>query len=57
MIVYSFRNTTTSDMLLDPGLGIAINEGLVREAAAAYAKDKPWRNEVWYGVDNALREW
>ncbi|KAI0074077.1 enolase C-terminal domain-like protein [Panus rudis PR-1116 ss-1] len=40
-----------------PGLGIQINEELVREAAKTYAKDTPWRNEVWTGPDGSLREW
>ena len=54
---YTLHNTTISDAPSGPGLGIVINEDLVREAAAAYAKEKPWRNEVWHGADNALREW
>ncbi|PSR83544.1 hypothetical protein PHLCEN_2v5698 [Hermanssonia centrifuga] len=40
-----------------PGLGIEINEALVRETAAQYATEKPWRNLVWYGDDGSLREW
>lgn len=40
-----------------PGLGIEINEALVREMAAKYADEKAWRNAVWTGPDGALREW
>jgi galactonate dehydratase len=37
-----------------PGLGIAIDEAHVREAA----KDgTTWRNPVWRGPDGAVREW
>ncbi len=42
---------------IGPGLGIEINEALVRETAAQYATEKPWRNLVWYGDDGSLREW
>jgi galactonate dehydratase len=36
------------------GLGVEINEELVREAS----RDAPaWRNPVWRGEDGALREW
>jgi len=37
-----------------PGLGIEINEELVREAAAVAV---PWSNPVWRGPDGYLREW
>ncbi|KAJ3556965.1 hypothetical protein NM688_g1734 [Phlebia brevispora] len=41
-----------------PGLGIEINEDLVRKASASYIiEGKPWRNDVWHGPDHALREW
>ncbi|RPD54910.1 enolase C-terminal domain-like protein [Lentinus tigrinus ALCF2SS1-7] len=43
--------------LTGPGLGIEINEDLVREMAAKYADEKAWRNAVWTGPDGALQEW
>ncbi|TFK92487.1 enolase C-terminal domain-like protein [Polyporus arcularius HHB13444] len=43
--------------LTGPGLGIEINEALVRETAAKYVDEKAWRNAVWTGPDGALREW
>ncbi|TFY69569.1 hypothetical protein EVG20_g3109 [Dentipellis fragilis] len=45
------------EALQGPGLGIEINEPLVREAAAKYAEEKAWRNTVWRGPDGTLREW
>ena len=42
---------------IGPGLGIEINETLVRETAARYVNEKPWRNEVWSGPDGSFREW
>ncbi|KAL0959878.1 hypothetical protein HGRIS_011547 [Hohenbuehelia grisea] len=45
-------------VLQGPGLGIEINEGLVRETSAKYiAEQKPWRNPVWRGEDGSVREW
>lgn len=43
--------------VLGPGLGIEINEELVRETAVKYAGEKPWRNEIFHGPDGAFREW
>ncbi|KAI0740558.1 enolase C-terminal domain-like protein [Earliella scabrosa] len=40
-----------------PGLGIEVNEGLVRDMAAKHASEKAWRNAVWTGPDGSLREW
>lgn len=40
-----------------PGLGIEINEQLVREYAERYSTEKPWINAVWTGEDGSLREW
>ncbi|KAI0763170.1 enolase C-terminal domain-like protein [Irpex lacteus] len=45
------------DILSGPGLGIEINESLVRETAERYSKEKAWRNDVWTGPDGSLREW
>jgi hypothetical protein len=39
---------------MTPGLGLEINEALVREAAT---KSKPWANTLWRGVDGGFREW
>jgi galactonate dehydratase len=40
--------------LQGPGLGVEINEDMVREAA----KDAPtWRNPIWRGEDGSVREW
>ena len=38
-----------------PGLGVAIDEAKVRDAAARMGKG--WRNPVWRGPDGAVREW
>ncbi|KAI0628549.1 enolase C-terminal domain-like protein [Trametes polyzona] len=40
-----------------PGLGIEVNETLIREAAAKHVDEKAWRNAVWKGDDGGLREW
>ncbi|KAL1704056.1 enolase C-terminal domain-like protein [Schizophyllum commune] len=48
------------DVLKGPGLGIEINEPLVRETAKKYGEMKeykPWRNPTWRGEDGELREW
>lgn len=41
--------------LQGPGLGIEMNEELIREVSARYVEK--WRNPVWGGVDGSLREW
>ncbi|KAL6302691.1 enolase C-terminal domain-like protein [Sparassis latifolia] len=45
------------EALQGSGLGIEINEALVREYAAKYSSDDPWKNAVWTGEDGSLREW
>ncbi|KAF9233418.1 enolase C-terminal domain-like protein [Melanogaster broomeanus] len=42
-----------------PGLGIIINERLVRERSAAHTRTgvQAWRNPMWRGEDGSLREW
>ena len=40
-----------------PGLGIQIDEALVRETSQKYVEEKAWRNDVWTGPDGSLREW
>ena len=37
-----------------PGLGVEIDEDLVRDAAS---KPFTWRNPAWRGPDGDLREW
>lgn len=51
------RTRSHSVSTVDPGLGININEALVRETAEKCAQQKAWRNEVWTGPDGSLREW
>ncbi|KAI0754280.1 enolase C-terminal domain-like protein [Daedaleopsis nitida] len=45
------------EALQGPGLGIEVNEPLVREMATKHAFSFAWRNAVWTGPDGALREW
>lgn len=45
------------EALQGPGLGIEINERLVREYAEKYKQDQPWINAIWTGADGSLREW
>ncbi|KAK7462789.1 hypothetical protein VKT23_007371 [Stygiomarasmius scandens] len=46
------------NVLEGPGIGIAINEERVREAAEKHVKSqRPWRNPVWRGTDGSLTEW
>ncbi|KAH7928609.1 enolase C-terminal domain-like protein [Leucogyrophana mollusca] len=45
------------DALEGPGIGIQVNEALVRERAAASANLPAWRNPAWRGEDGTLREW
>ncbi|KAJ7598946.1 enolase C-terminal domain-like protein [Mycena floridula] len=44
-------------LLQGPGIGVEINEELVRKAAAKNMQKPAWRNPVWRGPDQALREW
>ena len=37
-----------------PGLGVEINEELVREMSAA---PNDWKNPLWYNADGSLAEW
>lgn len=45
------------EALQGPGLGIEINEVLVRETSEKYKNEKAWRNQVWRGPDGTQREW
>ncbi|KAF9528426.1 enolase C-terminal domain-like protein [Crepidotus variabilis] len=41
-----------------PGLGIAINEELVRQKSKEHCEfEDPWINPVWRGEDGTVREW
>ncbi|GLB42160.1 putative mandelate racemase / muconate lactonizing enzyme, C-terminal domain [Lyophyllum shimeji] len=41
-----------------PGIGIEVNEALVRQLSAKYVAEYPaWKNPVWRGEDGSLREW
>ncbi|KAK4051848.1 hypothetical protein OIV83_002553 [Microbotryomycetes sp. JL201] len=46
----------TIPLLTGAGLGIQVNETLVRQAAAE-SKDFSWKNPVFRGPDGAVREW
>ncbi|KAG8732707.1 hypothetical protein FRC11_011426 [Ceratobasidium sp. 423] len=54
--VFSVKNGHV-EALTGPGLGININEKLVREASEKYVHEKAWRNATWRGEDGSLREW
>ncbi|RDB27910.1 D-galactonate dehydratase [Hypsizygus marmoreus] len=41
-----------------PGIGIELNEELIREASLRHVEKYPaWKNLVWRGPDGSLREW
>lgn len=42
------------EALAGAGLGVEINEELVREVAA---QPHNWRNPIWRGADGSFREW
>ncbi|KIY65374.1 putative mandelate racemase/muconate lactonizing enzyme [Cylindrobasidium torrendii FP15055 ss-10] len=46
-------------LLTGPGLGVEINEKLVREEHERFKKGEwlEWRNPIWRGEDGAVREW
>lgn len=44
------------DLLTGPGLGIEMNEALIRQNAIEN-KDFSWRNPTWRGPDGGIREW
>jgi hypothetical protein len=44
-------------LIAGPGIGLEIDESLVRETSAIYMNEKAWRNDVWRGADGSLREW
>jgi galactonate dehydratase len=44
------------DLLTGPGLGVELNEDLIRKQAEE-SKDFHWRNDTWRGPDGGIREW
>lgn len=48
---------TTYENDTGTGLGVSINEQMVRDFATHYEGEKAWRNAVWTGPDGSLREW
>ncbi len=47
-----------ADHVVGPGLGISINEAMVRERSQLHvAHDPAWKNPVWRGDDGSLRDW
>lgn len=51
--VFAYREGMV-DRLTGPGLGIAVNEAVVREKAR---QGHNWKNPVWRNVDNTVAEW
>jgi galactonate dehydratase len=45
------------DLLTAPGLGIELNEDLIRKEAAEAAQLEPWQNPIFRGPDGSVREW
>ena len=45
------------ELLTAPGLGIELNEELIRSEAKEAAKLDPWINPIFRGPDGAVREW
>jgi galactonate dehydratase len=45
------------ELLTGPGLGIELNEELIRSEAQEAAKLDPWINPIFRGPDGAVREW
>lgn len=44
-------------IITGPGLGVEINEELVRKEAAEAAQLDPWINPLFRGEDGGIREW
>ncbi|KIR53419.1 galactonate dehydratase [Cryptococcus gattii Ru294] len=44
-------------LLTAPGLGIELNEDMIRKEAAEAAELEPWINPLFRGEDGAMREW
>ncbi|KAK4687463.1 galactonate dehydratase, partial [Tremellales sp. Uapishka_1] len=54
--VFEVKNGAIS-ILTGPGLGIELNEELIRSEAKKAAELPPWTNPVFRGDDGAIREW
>jgi len=52
-------HTGMISLLEGPGLGIQVNEDLIRSEDAKYRAGhvSAWRNPIWRGADGAIREW
>lgn len=50
-------NNGSIDLLTQPGLGIELDEELIKREAAEAAKLEPWINPVFRGDDGVVREW
>ena len=44
-------------LLTGPGLGVELNEELIRKEAVEAAKLDPWTNPIFRGPDGSVREW
>jgi galactonate dehydratase len=54
--VFAVKNGAI-DLLMAPGLGVEINEELIRKEAAEASKLEPWINPLFRGDDGSVREW
>jgi galactonate dehydratase len=54
--VFAVKNGAI-ELLTAPGLGVELDEQLIRKEAAAAAAEKPWTNPVFRGPDGSVREW
>ena len=54
--VFAVKQGSVS-LLTGPGLGIELNEDLIRKEAAEAAKLEPWKNPFFRGPDGSAREW
>ncbi|ORX35417.1 putative mandelate racemase/muconate lactonizing enzyme [Kockovaella imperatae] len=54
--VFAVKNGSVS-LLAGPGLGIEMNEELIRKEAAEAATLAPWTNPIFRGPDGSVREW
>lgn len=54
--VFNIENGSIG-LLTAPGLGIELNEDMIRKEAAEAAELEPWINPLFRGEDGAMREW
>ena len=45
------------ETLQGPGLGIELNENLIRKVDAECRKQNPWRNPKFTAFDGSIQEW